>query len=94
MKNPYSGTYGSITARRLGGECSMRDITKGVVEGLSIALYLAEKNRKNPKRIESEIQKVMRDLQIVVGFDGIDNTRFGAGRRTYENARTLFSFEG
>ncbi|MGA3405650.1 MAG: hypothetical protein ABSD49_07965 [Candidatus Bathyarchaeia archaeon] len=48
----------------------------GLVQGLSIGLFIAEKNRKNPKRIEADLLKILRDLVIDLGYDGIDQIKF------------------
>jgi hypothetical protein len=61
-----------------GGELGVNDRTEGMIEGLSIALYLAQKNQKTPKRIEPQLAKELQSLTSVVGKDGISDIRFWA----------------
>lgn len=56
----------------------MNDYRNGIVQGLSIGLFIAEKNRKNPKRIEASLLKILRDLVTDVGYDGIHQIEFQA----------------
>lgn len=57
----------------------MSDYANGVVDGLSIGLFIAEKNRKNPKRIEASLLQSLRDLVITIGDERIDRIQFRAG---------------
>jgi hypothetical protein len=56
----------------------MNDHANGIVDGLSIALFIAEKNRKNPKRIEASLLESLRDLVVVLGDERIDGIQFKA----------------
>jgi hypothetical protein len=56
----------------------MNDCDNGRVDGLSIALFIAEKNRKNPKRIEASLVEVLRDLVTEIGYDRINLIQFNA----------------
>ena len=57
----------------------MNDHLSGLIEGLGMALYLAEKNRKTPKRIESLLAALIRDLATVSGNTALDHVNFETG---------------
>lgn len=50
----------------------MNDFQDGIFEGLGVALRIAEKQAKNPKRIEPELTRFLHDLATVVGHERID----------------------
>lgn len=54
----------------------MKDHLDGMIDGVGMALCLAEKNRKTPKRIESLLAVLIRDLAIVAGNDTLGKVNF------------------
>jgi hypothetical protein len=50
----------------------MNDKASGMVSGLSMALFIAETNRKHPKQIEARLVEALRDLATRTGHDEID----------------------
>jgi hypothetical protein len=54
----------------------MNDHLAGLIDGIGMALCLAERNRKNPKRIEPLLATLVRDLVTVSGNDHLGRVNF------------------
>lgn len=54
----------------------LNDHLEGLIDGVGMALCFAEKNRKNPKCIESLLTTLIRDLAIVSGNDQLSHVNF------------------
>ncbi len=57
----------------------MNDRLEGMIEGVGMVLCLAERNRKNPKRIESLLAALIRDLVTASGNNQLDLMNFETG---------------
>lgn len=61
----------------------MREVTCGRVEGLMIALQIAEKNKRSPQRIQAEIGKVLRNVSVEVAANAIENIAIEAEKHQH-----------
>ncbi len=57
----------------------MNDHLEGLIDGVGMAICLVEKNRKNPKRIESLLASLIRDMAMVAGNHQLDKMNNEAG---------------
>jgi hypothetical protein len=57
----------------------MNDHLEGLIDGVGMALCLAEKNRKSPKRIEALLASLIRNLATVSGNDQLGKVGFEVG---------------
>ena len=54
----------------------MKDVTKGILEGLSIAIFLALKYKKHPEKILQALTRTTQRVQIMTAKDTLDIINF------------------
>lgn len=63
----------------------MKDRDEGLVEGVMIALLIAERHKRNPGRIQAELVKMLQEVSTNVAQNAIDRIAFDA--QTWSNNR-------
>jgi len=62
----------------------MSDYTEGLIEGLGIAIFLAER-QKNPRKLLSDLTHTTQQIQLIKAAKCLDNIKVEIG---YQNSAT------